>query len=329
MSLPTPCKQLSSSECLYQPLMRSLRSRSWHIVPAAPTSSRHSVTDEKTKQNKAWKYEGYSGFSEWMASDDDFFIVRRFGTINARVILWMQNQIVEKERKLAELHKRMEDRSETSPDGEGMNDSFDWDIKNLPERHDLMRGLSDQLLQYNSYINAFSKVRARPAAEARQVRNLQNWSLDAEGLDREVIDLRELEFAKHRHDLISISSRERPPLGEWLESCQKLQLSKVFREKAQNGKHVVSAATQYTSNARFELLTKGLIITGGLVMLLAPIWWLAFVSDTKKRLGIITAFVCIFISVMATATNKPFEAVAATAAYAAVLMVFMQVEPKG
>ena len=64
-------------------------------------------------------------------------------------------------------------------------------------------------------------------------------------------------------------------------------------------------------------------------MLLAPIWWLAFVSDDKKRLGIITAFVCIFISVMATATNKPFEAVAATAAYAAVLMVFMQVDPKG
>lgn len=138
-----------------------------------------------------------------------------------------------------------------------------------------------------------------------------------------------MDFIKHEHDLISISLRERPPLGEWLESCHKLQLSRLFREKLQDGKHIVSPATQYTSNARFELFTKGSIIIGGLVMLLAPIWWLAFVSDDKKRLGIITAFVCIFISVMATATNKPFEAVAATAAYAAVLMVFMQVDPKG
>lgn len=61
-------------------------------------------------------------------------------------------------------------------------------------------------------------------------------------------------------------------------------------------------------------------------MLLAPIWWLAFVSDIKVRLGVITGFLCVFISVMATATSRPFEAVAATAAYAAVLMVFMQIE---
>ena len=116
--------------------------------PASPTTGTYSV-DEKTKHNKAWKYEGYRGFSEWMASDDDFFIIRRFGTVNARVILWMQNQVVEKERQLAELDKRMENRLEISLEGEGMNDSFGWDVTNLPERHTLMRDLSEQLLQYS------------------------------------------------------------------------------------------------------------------------------------------------------------------------------------
>lgn len=84
-----------------------------------------------------------------MASDDDFFIIRRFGITNARVILWMQNEIAKKERKLAELHKQMEQRSETSLEGEGMNDSFDWDTRNLPERDMLMRELSALLLDYS------------------------------------------------------------------------------------------------------------------------------------------------------------------------------------
>lgn len=126
--------------------------------------------------------------------------------------------------------------------------------------------------------------------------------------------------------MISINSRERPPLGEWIESCQKLQLSKPFRAKPEVGNYAVSADTRYSSNARFEAFTKIMMILGGLLMLLAPIWWLEFVSDIKVRLGVITGFLCVFISVMATATSRPFEAVAATAAYAAVLMVFMQIE---
>lgn len=68
----------------------------------------------------------------------------------------------------------------------------------------------------------------------------------------------------------------------------------------------------------------------GLVMLLAPMWWLEYASDGDTRLKIITGFLCVFICLMSTATvNRPFEVVAATAAYAAVLMVFMQIDEKG
>ncbi|KAF9699563.1 hypothetical protein EKO04_002654 [Ascochyta lentis] len=295
--------------------------------PASPTAT-HCSIGQDAKRNTAWKYEGYKALSQWMASDDDFFIVRRFGAVNAHVILWMQHQISQKENALAELHEQMET-SDKANGVEGRNDSFEWDKVNLTERHNLMRDLAALLLHYNKYVNAYSKIRARPAAEKRQVRNLQSWFLDAHEKDREVIDEKECEFVTHTHDLISINSRERPPLGEWLESCQKLQKFKPFRAKHQDGKHVPSAATQYYSNAKFERLTKSAIIGGGLVMLLAPVWWLAFVSDINVRLGIITGFLCLFISVMATATNKPFETVAATAAYAAVLMVFMQIEVSG
>jgi hypothetical protein len=64
-------------------------------------------------------------------------------------------------------------------------------------------------------------------------------------------------------------------------------------------------------------------------MLLGPMWWLEFVSNSKTRLLIITLFLTLFMALMSTATvNRPFEVVAASAAYAAVLMVFMQIDIK-
>jgi hypothetical protein len=89
---------------------------------------------------------------------------------------------------------------------------------------------------------------------------------------------------------------------------------------------VDSKSTVYSSDEKFERFTTRSIIIIGLIALLTPMWWLEFVSASKARLGIITSFICAFIFVMSVAThNRPFEVVAATAAYAAVLMVFMQI----
>ena len=38
----------------------------------------------------------------WMASDDDFFVIRKFGEVAARVLLRMQDRIVQLEAKLQE-----------------------------------------------------------------------------------------------------------------------------------------------------------------------------------------------------------------------------------
>jgi hypothetical protein len=108
---------------------------------AAVTEKRHDI---------AWKYEGYQDFSKWMASDDDFFIFRRFENANARVLLWMQHQIEKKEARLGELH----DIIEKSPIDNGLrNDSFNWDTQYLKERDDLTQDLSDLLLKYSQYLN--------------------------------------------------------------------------------------------------------------------------------------------------------------------------------
>jgi hypothetical protein len=148
-----------------------------------------------------------------------------------------------------------------------------------------------------------------------------NW------LERGAIDADEESFVKKACDLMSINSRSRTPLGSWLESCRKLHLWRIFRAKEVEGLHIKSAATVYSSTQKFDTLTTVFIILMGFAMLLAPMWWLEFVSVRETRLKIITGFICVFIAIMSTATvNKPFEVVAATAAYAAVLMVFMQID---
>lgn len=174
-------------------------------------------------------------------------------------------------------------------------------------------------------------MRSRPSADERHINNVRNWLSDVEGGYRQVIDEEETKSymeSRYAADLITISLRNRPPLGRWLESFQKLQLSKWFRAELIPGKHKESRTTTYSSDTKFENLTNCSIIMGGLLMLLTPLWLLEYCSGSKTRLGIITAFVVVFMFTMSTATiNRPFEVVAASAAYAAVLMVFMQVDP--
>ena len=71
------------------------------------------------------------------------------------------------------------------------------------------------------------------------------------------------------------------------------------------------------------------IITGvGLATLIGSLWILKNQNSESTRLWTISGFLggfTIFISIVTVA--KPFESLAATAAFAAVLMVFMQLGP--
>jgi hypothetical protein len=55
------------------------------------------------KRRKPWKEIGYRGFSAFLASDNDFLVFRRFGAVNARLLLYLQDEIVILEQQLEEL----------------------------------------------------------------------------------------------------------------------------------------------------------------------------------------------------------------------------------
>lgn len=58
-----------------------------------------------------------------------------------------------------------------------------------------------------------------------------------------------------------------------------------------------------------------IIITSvGLFMLITPLWWLIFVENKIKQLGIITGFIVLFMFLISSVTvAKPFETLAGTA----------------
>lgn len=281
----------------------------------SPPNAKPSI-DDATSRRKSWKHEGYGVFSKWMASDDDLFVFRRFQSLNARTILYMQDRIGQIETRLAQLHDE-----NAHGDEKRKNNSFRWDMHHEPERDRLMCELTGLLNHYNQYVHVFSKIRARPKAEERQVNNLHEFR------GRNSIKAEEMKFIDHEHDLISINHHPSTPLGKILTAMKFVRLSSLMRAKPVDGAH--SSSTHYASDEALGHLSTGSVIFLGFVMLLCPIWWLEYVNDSKTRLGIITGFLAFFMSLMSLATvNRPFEVVASSAAYAAVLMVFMQVDVK-
>jgi hypothetical protein len=79
---------------------------------------------------------------------------------------------------------------------------------------------------------------------------------------------------------------------------------------------VLSSTTTYFSHTGFDLFMTHITIFIGLLLLFGPMWWLQFVADNVKRLGIITGFVTVFTALLTGVTvAKPFEVLAAAAAY--------------
>lgn len=87
--------------------------------------------------------------------------------------------------------------------------------------------------------------------------------------------------------------------------------------------------TVYKKDPVLDKVVTCVTVMLGLAMLIGPLWVLQHLSthqsNLQARLGVITGFLALFTILTSLLTvAKPFEVLAATAAYGAVLMVFMQ-----
>lgn len=169
--------------------------------------------------------------------------------------------------------------------------------------------LKQALTSTDEYVVTYSKIRARESAQNYQVTNVKNRFKTYKNAVKDD----EQEYIEKGTDVISIGSKIKPPL--LLLSEKSGFLKWVFRKKPRAGQ-VNVPSTQYWSYKGMEAFSDSIIILAGLLMLYGPLWWLNWVSDDTKRLGIITGFVGLFAIGLRLISGaaKPFEVLAATAA---------------
>jgi len=101
---------------------------------------------EEDREQKPWKYIGYRGYCRFLASDDDFFFLRRFGVLHARVLLALQDQITVLEDKLDAIdqHAGRKDNVDRH------NGSFRLDDQ---DRLNLISEIHTKLKEYSTYLS--------------------------------------------------------------------------------------------------------------------------------------------------------------------------------
>ena len=268
-------------------------------TPASAEVNRLSLTEED-RESKAWKYLGHRAFCKFVASEDDFFILRKFSTLTARVLLRLQDELSGLERELETLEEALMAKSAEDEH----NGTFRRDVE---ERRQIVDRIDKKLRAYNELVIQHSELRKRPSVAKKDRNNITNWFWNHEN----AITVEETEYIQHSDDLFAISPRSITPVRRFLELSRHFRLFRLWMKASP----VQDENVHYTSDQRIDMFVNTIIVTVGLIMLIVPLWVLAFVTWVVHRLAIITSFVVVFLCFVSfTTVARPFETLGAAAA---------------
>ena len=94
--------------------------------------------------HQPWKYTGYKKYAWFVGSDENFLIFRRFGTLNARIILALQDDLSVLEERLKEL----DDKYSLKSAPRIHNGSFRYDQQ--ADRIVLIQEIKEKLKEYSN-----------------------------------------------------------------------------------------------------------------------------------------------------------------------------------
>ncbi|KAF4981416.1 hypothetical protein FZEAL_2764 [Fusarium zealandicum] len=264
---------------------------------------------------KPWKFIGYEGYAAFLASDDDFFILRRFDRLNCRIGLARQDEIVRLEDDLSRLDKAYSKREAQDVNNGTLRDD-------LEDRQKLVDLIDKALYRYNEFLLQQSSLRKLPKAPLRDIKSIRNWHYNH---DYAAIARDEQQYLDHDDDLICMVQRDKTPMRRLIDKSRRMRTLSIWEHKNERKSEHDTDEVSFYSDKRIDNFASAVIVTIGVTMLITPIWVLQAMDSLQGKLGVITAFILIFLLVLSFAmVAKPFEALGATAAYAAVLMVFIQ-----
>ncbi|KAN0089020.1 hypothetical protein V8E51_019280 [Hyaloscypha variabilis] len=253
----------------------------------------------ETVEAEEWKYTGYPIFSQFLSSDNDFLILRRFGTLATRDCSRQGGPPIH-------------------------NGSFRGDAGSL--RANLLRGqIYEKLKMYQEFMLLQAQLRNKPSIPPKDVNSVKTWFKNHVN----AISEPESRYIDQNSDLIQLVPKTKTPLRRLLERSQRFRLWQKWHVKREDLEGHDPHHEIYTSDEHIEAFVTLTIGSVGLAMLIAPLWILNFVDGPVTSLAIITSFIVLFMCLVSFASvAKPFESLGATAAYSAVLMVFLQMGNK-
>lgn len=275
--------------------------------------------------------DGYPALAAWITRDPDneTFVFRKFGRLAARNILHLQSQLIALEYEIDQL----DDEARRSNDFEAQQSSRRWETlmkhandpnnTNRPERErvEKMNELRKLLKEYYELLTLQAQVTELKPPNTRVLTTFRHY-VDGNAYKSDtmpsmpIISGRAKEFLSDKGDLIALARRpDEDPISRLLQDHWAFQTRKTSdpldRTTFYKNKHVVRTVA-----------TISMIIAA--VLLISAIVSLHVVQDTKWKLGLVATYTLLFALCVATLTNaRRAEVFAATAAYAAVLVVFV------
>lgn len=259
---------------------------------------------------------GYPSLAAFMSADKDFTMFRSFSRLHTRLLLHKQDELTELEQRLDELDQAD---SKVAPYLLITN----RDVSGDTERRALLSEIEIKLNEYNKLLEALMNHQERPEPNEAQIRSVRNW---VDG--KRPIVYSETTFLNDRSDLKrskhTVESGGLESLLDSLSTWPYLRgICKLFSLLDTSGRSS-DPKVKIIRLSRLVAVSRALNTLLAIATLVAPIVVLYLVKPIPKRLFVIAAFTVVFSSALCWLTSsRNYEIFSATAAYCAVMVVFV------
>ncbi|KAL3475864.1 hypothetical protein BJX99DRAFT_228755 [Aspergillus californicus] len=290
---------------------------------------------------------GFPSLADFIASDHDHstFIYKRFDRLSARNLLYMQSELAELEA-LQDQYDQCDFRARSGDANAGRRDwrtfneranDADGRFPDDERQMKLTLEIRQKLKEYKEALlldSALLSMR-RPSKQAHTAVHKHFWHEGENGHDEfsfPTLQGSSRAIYEDREDLVAlVRAQEEDRLSAFLRKY----CSIFFRERrrAQSQAQVQRSRNWdlfYISSSRIALVAMVLSVALAVALLFGSIFNLYYVRDPRKRLGIVAGYTVLFALCVTLLTNaRRVEVFSASAAYAAVLVVFVSGDLNG
>jgi hypothetical protein len=268
---------------------------------------------------------GYPRLAALLNSDENFLICRKYGFLHSRVLLYRQDELRELEQQLLRMDKDANKTDDT------MLKCRMREQRSSDERRQLIQNIDDKLKEYNDIVQRTRSFATLQRATERNHKSLKNWIFHSGPLVQEEAAT----FDKDLDFVAIVDAKE----GSWFDGRVENALTAIDTASSRFGRSftrqlfiskrdrtsTADSLVRLYSKKRIDIFSRLVITILAVVLLMAPV--IALFGTRERgaiKILIIFLFTMAFSMALSLCTKaKRHEVFAATAAYCAVLVVFL------